>query len=360
MKASIQEKENTIKKLRMQISQLKETRSDANHTLDFRALDFQITQLTEKVTVLQEQNELFKDHVKPIVLAPGVNHCTDASGSQHGSNTKKNMILPAKGVNKNLWLLLVTPKTDPLFTLVTTRPHMSCEDPGRLQPTTDIRICVGYAPSRKAGTPSSTTIDQDSPSPSHSSSSLALQSLSLHQGVAAESTLMEDNPIAPQNQPKVEPKNFKSTIIKDWRFPAMQVEIYKFDQLQAIRFFIAKATSKNMTIYQMDVKTAFLNGEWKEEVYVSQPKGFVDPDHPTHVYCLKKALYGLKQAPRVWYQASPTKNHLEALKQDTRRSTSRSAQFLGDKLVSWSSKKQKSTVISTIEAEYITMSGCCA
>nr|GEX08767.1 Gag-Pol polyprotein [Tanacetum cinerariifolium] len=55
-----------------------------------------------------------------------------------------------------------------------------------------------------------------------------------------------------------------------------------------------------MTIYQMDVNTTFLNGELKEEVYVSQPKGFVDPDHPTCVYLLKKALYGLKQAPRAW------------------------------------------------------------
>ncbi|GJZ72941.1 copia protein [Tanacetum coccineum] len=64
----------------------------------------------------------------------------------------------------------------------------------------------------------------------------------------------------------------------------------------------------------IDVKTTFLNDELKEEVYVSQPEGFVDPDHPTHVYRLKKALYGLKQAPRVWYQASPTKKLLEALK----------------------------------------------
>nr|GFC19769.1 hypothetical protein [Tanacetum cinerariifolium] len=56
-----------------------------------------------------------------------------------------------------------------------------------------------------------------------------------------------------------------------------------------------------MTIYQMDVKTTFLNGELKEEVYVSQPEGFVDPDHPTHVYRLKKALYGLKQPPQAWY-----------------------------------------------------------
>nr|GEY48709.1 copia protein [Tanacetum cinerariifolium] len=67
-------------------------------------------------------------------------------------------------------------------------------------------------------------------------------------------------------------------------------------RIEAIYIFIANAASRNMTIYQMDVKTTFLNGELKEEVYVSQPEGFVDPDHPTHVYRLKKALYGLKKA----------------------------------------------------------------
>ncbi|GJV31895.1 retrovirus-related pol polyprotein from transposon TNT 1-94 [Tanacetum coccineum] len=72
-------------------------------------------------------------------------------------------------------------------------------------------------------------------------------------------------------------------------------------RIKAIRIFVTNATHKNMTIYQMDVKTAFLNGELKEEVYVSQPEGFVDQDNPSHVYKLKKALYGLKQAPRAWY-----------------------------------------------------------
>nr|GEZ93704.1 retrovirus-related Pol polyprotein from transposon TNT 1-94 [Tanacetum cinerariifolium] len=56
-----------------------------------------------------------------------------------------------------------------------------------------------------------------------------------------------------------------------------------------------------MVVYQMDVKTAFLNGNLREEVYVSQPDGFVDSDNPNHVYKPKKALYGLKQAPRAWY-----------------------------------------------------------
>ncbi|GKB82072.1 retrovirus-related pol polyprotein from transposon TNT 1-94, partial [Tanacetum coccineum] len=57
----------------------------------------------------------------------------------------------------------------------------------------------------------------------------------------------------------------------------------------------------NMVVYQMDVKTAFLNGNLREEVYVSQPDDFVDPDKPNHVYKLKKALYGLKKAPHAWY-----------------------------------------------------------
>nr|GEZ20126.1 retrovirus-related Pol polyprotein from transposon TNT 1-94 [Tanacetum cinerariifolium] len=254
----------------------------------------------------------------------------------------------------------------------------------------------------------------DAPSPSHLPSSSALQSLSLLQGVAAESTIMEDNPFASiDNDPfvnvfapephseassseddhlldnvignpsrpvstrkqlatvalwcfynsvlsKVEPKNFKSAITEDCWFQAMQDDIHEFDRLQvwelvsrpdcvmiialkwiykirldeygdvlknnarllakgyrqeegidfeesfasvsrieAIRIFITNATSKNMIIYQMDVKTAFMNGELKEEVYVNQPEGFVDPDHPTHVYHLKKALYSLKQAPRA-------------------------------------------------------------
>nr|GEX04102.1 hypothetical protein [Tanacetum cinerariifolium] len=71
--------------------------------------------------------------------------------------------------------------------------------------------------------------------------------------------------------------------------------------MEAIRIFLAYAEHKSFTVFQMDVKTAFLHGSLKEDVYMCQPKGFIDADHPSHVYKLKKALYGLKQAPRSWY-----------------------------------------------------------
>ncbi|WVZ62398.1 hypothetical protein U9M48_012154 [Paspalum notatum var. saurae] len=73
-------------------------------------------------------------------------------------------------------------------------------------------------------------------------------------------------------------------------------------RLEAIRFLLAYASHHDMKLYQMDVKSAFLNGYINKLVYVEQPPGFEDPNHPNHVYRLSKALYGLKQAPRAWYE----------------------------------------------------------
>nr|GFB39507.1 hypothetical protein [Tanacetum cinerariifolium] len=72
-------------------------------------------------------------------------------------------------------------------------------------------------------------------------------------------------------------------------------------RMEAIRIFLAYAAHKSFTVFQMDVKTAFLHGTLKEDVYVCQTEGFIDADHPSHIYKLKKALYGLKQVPRAWY-----------------------------------------------------------
>nr|GEZ47653.1 Gag-Pol polyprotein [Tanacetum cinerariifolium] len=140
-------------------------------------------------------------------------------------------------------------------------------------------------------------------------------------------------------------------------------------RLEAVRLFIAYAAHKSFTLYHMDVKTAFLYGHLKEEVYVNQPDGFIDPYHPDKVYRLKKALYGLKQAPRAWYDElskfqlskgfTKDSDHVGCL--DSRKITSGGIQFLGgDKLVNWSSKKQDCTSMSSAEAEYMSLSACCA
>ena len=92
-----------------------------------------------------------------------------------------------------------------------------------------------------------------------------------------------------------------------------QVEGIDFDEtfapiarLESIRILLAIASHLNFKLYQMDVKSAFLNGMLQEELYVEQPKGFVDPHKPDDVYKLKRALYGLKQAPRAWYDRLTT------------------------------------------------------
>jgi hypothetical protein len=80
-------------------------------------------------------------------------------------------------------------------------------------------------------------------------------------------------------------------------------------RLEAIRMFLAFACFKNFKIYQMDVKSTFLNGNLEEEVYIEQPEGFMLSENKDYVCKLKKALYGLKQAPRAWF--SRLDNHLQ-------------------------------------------------
>ncbi|GKA28493.1 retrovirus-related pol polyprotein from transposon TNT 1-94, partial [Tanacetum coccineum] len=141
-----------------------------------------------------------------------------------------------------------------------------------------------------------------------------------HQVSAHNSKWTKDHPL---ENIIVKPKNYKDALTQACWIEAMQEELHEFERLEVWElvpppdkaFVItlkwiykvkldelgAFAAHMNMAVYQMDVKTAFLNGNLREEVYVSQPDRFVDPYKPNYVYKLKKALYGLKQAPRTWY-----------------------------------------------------------
>nr|GEW45637.1 hypothetical protein [Tanacetum cinerariifolium] len=156
--------------------------------------------------------------------------------------------------------------------------------PEVIAPIADV---VAPEPAESTGLPSLTTVDQDAPSPSKS-----------------QTTPKTQPPVIPNN---VEEDNHDIEVAHMGNDPFFEEGI-DFEEsfasvarLEAIRIFLAFAAHKNMVVYQMDVKTVFLNGNLREEVYVSQPDGFVDPNNPNHVYKLKKALYGLKQAPRAWY-----------------------------------------------------------
>nr|GEW06986.1 ribonuclease H-like domain-containing protein [Tanacetum cinerariifolium] len=112
-------------------------------------------------------------------------------------------------------------------------------------------------------------------------------------------------------------------------------------RIEAIRLFLAYASFMGFMVYQMDVKSAFLYGTIEEEVYVCQPLGFEDPDHPDKVYKVVKALYGLHQASRAW------------------KSTTKGCQFLRCRLISWQCKKQTVVSTSSTEAEYVPAASCC-
>nr|GEX05993.1 hypothetical protein [Tanacetum cinerariifolium] len=213
----------------------------------------------------------------------------------------------------------------------------------------------------------------------------------------------------------VEPKTYKDTLIQSCWIEGIKEELNEFERLEnearvvargycqreridfeesfapvvrleAIRIFLAYAAHKNMVVYQMDLKTVFLNGNLREEVYVSQPDGFVDPDKPNHVgIFINQSKYALESLKKYGFESCDPvdtpmvdKSKLDEDKegkavdlshyhafadadhagcQDTSRSTSGSLQFMGDILISWSSKRQKSAAISSTEAEYIALSG---
>ncbi|GJS42077.1 retrovirus-related pol polyprotein from transposon TNT 1-94 [Tanacetum coccineum] len=278
--------------------------------------------------------------------------------------------------------------------LLTPPPSVDHPAPEVLAPIAEV---VAPEPAALTGLPSSTTVDQDAPSPNNIIDEL-------ERPISTRLQLHEQALFCYYDAflTSVEPKNYKDALTQACWIEAMQEELHEFDHLEvwelvprldkvmiitlkwiykvkldemgrilknkarlvargyrqeegidfeesfalvarldAIGIFLAYAAHMNMIVYQMDVKMTFLNGILREEVYVSQPDEFGDQENLNHMYKLKKAVYGLKQAPHAWQRYSPDADHAGC--QDTRRSTSRCMQLLGDRLVSWSSKRSQLT-----------------
>ncbi|GJY93460.1 retrovirus-related pol polyprotein from transposon TNT 1-94 [Tanacetum coccineum] len=159
------------------------------------------------------------------------------------------------------------------------------------------------------GSPSSTIVDQDVPSPSNSQTTPDTQPPIIPNDVEEDNHDIEvahmgndpyfGIPILEVPSDQSSSSDSIHTNIYKVKLDELGESFAPVARLEAIRIFLAFAAHMNMVVYQMDVKTAFLNGNLREEVYVSQPDGFVNKDKPNHVYKLRKALYGLKQAPRA-------------------------------------------------------------
>nr|GEZ21273.1 copia protein [Tanacetum cinerariifolium] len=248
---------------------------------------------------------------------PALNDMTPGtinSGLVRTSSSSTSYVPPSR----NDWDLLFQPMFDELLNPPQSVVNQAAEG------IAPIAKVIPQVDADSTGSLSSTTVDQDAPSPSKSLTPTEIQSSVILQDVGNDNLDMEVAHIGndlllgvpiPKDHPlnningqlsrpvstrlqlheqalfcyydaflaSVEPKTYKEALAQACWIEAMQEELNEFERLE------------------IDVKTAFLNGNLREEVYVSQPDGFVDPDNPNHVYKLKKALYGLKQAPCAWY-----------------------------------------------------------
>nr|GEX00619.1 retrovirus-related Pol polyprotein from transposon TNT 1-94 [Tanacetum cinerariifolium] len=224
-------------------------------------------------------------------LGPALNEMTPATISSELAQ-KSSSSIPYVPPSRNDWDLLFQPMFDELLNpLPSVDPHA----PEVISPITKV---IPLIQAESTGSPSSTLVDQDAPSPRND----PLFGVPIPEVISAQSSSTIEAMQEELNEfERLE--NKARLVARGYR----QEEGIDFEEsfapvarLEAIRIFLAYAAHKNMVVYQMDVKTAFLNVNFREEVYVSQPDGFVDQDNPNHMCKLEKALYGLKQAPRAW------------------------------------------------------------
>nr|GEU43312.1 retrovirus-related Pol polyprotein from transposon TNT 1-94 [Tanacetum cinerariifolium] len=269
-------------------------------------------------------------------LGPALHEMTPATISS-GLVPKPTSSTPFVPPSRKDWNLLFQPLFDELLT---PPPSVDHPTPEVIALITEV---IAPKPTESTGSPSSTTVDQDAPSPSKSQKTPKTQPPVIPHDVEEDNHDIEvahmgNDPLFVMQEELNEfehlevwepvPRPDKVMVITlKWIYKVKldelggilknkarlvargyrQEERIDFEEsfalvarLEAIRIFLAYAAHKNMVVFQMDVKTVFLNGNLREEVYVSQSDGFVDPDNPNHVYKLKKALYGLKEALRAW------------------------------------------------------------
>nr|GEX78609.1 retrovirus-related Pol polyprotein from transposon TNT 1-94 [Tanacetum cinerariifolium] len=214
--------------------------------------------------------------------------------------------------SKTKWDILLQPLFDELL-----NPSTSVDLPAP-EVIALITKIVALEPAVSTGLPSSTTVDYDAPSTIDSQTTPEIQSPVIPNDAEEDNhdldiAHMNNDPFfgipIPKNDSEASSSLDVIPTIVQTATPYSEHEIdfeESFAPVAAIRIFIVFAAHMNMVVYQMDVKTTFLNDILCEEVYVSQPDGFVDQDNSNHVYRLKKALYGLKQAPRAWYNLLST------------------------------------------------------
>nr|GEX78491.1 hypothetical protein [Tanacetum cinerariifolium] len=260
-------------------------------------------------------------------LGPALHEMTPATISS-GLVPNSNSSTPFVPLSRTDWDLLFQPLFDKLLN---PPPSVDYPAPEVIAPIAEV---VTPEPAASTGLPSSTTVDQDAPSPRKTQTTPKTQPLVIPNDVEEDN---HDIEVAHMRNDSF--LTYEDVLTQSYWIEAMQEEFNEFERLEiwelvprldkvmvitlkciykvkldevresfasvarleAIRIFLAFADHKKMVVCQMDVKTAFLNGNLWKEVYVSQPDGFVDQDNPNHVYKLKKALYGLKQAPRAWY-----------------------------------------------------------
>nr|GEU81896.1 retrovirus-related Pol polyprotein from transposon TNT 1-94 [Tanacetum cinerariifolium] len=369
MQASLQGKDNAIRQLKKQLSKLQVTSSDTERTVNVRTTDSQLTKVTDPVTNLQTQNDLLraendkvKQHYKELYDSIKITRAKHIE--QVTKLTAKNVTLKTSVSKAKVQPTFLT-RTKHVVDVEPIIPRLRNNRDAHLDYLRHLKERVTSYPKASGSQPKSNP-KTNRISPAKGANKLPVEDLLRTNKSHHKTTNRVDSSSRLKRTVKLDEygdvlKKKARLVTKGYR----QKEGINFEEsfapvarIDAIRIFIANAISRNMTVYQMD-KFEMDLCDSVDTPMVDRLK--LDEDLsgiPVDQTCFRSMGLWYPKDTAIALTAYADADHAGC--QDTRRSTSGSAQFLGDKLVSWSSKKQQSTAIFTTEVEYIAMSGCCA